>query len=52
MNDSVYDALLNTNAVIEFDVKGHVLWANQNFLALMGYDLSEIKDLHHSIFLP
>jgi PAS domain S-box-containing protein len=52
MNDSVYDALLNSNAVIEFDVEGHVLWANQNFLALMGYDLTEIKDLHHSIFLP
>lgn len=52
MNNSVYDALLNSNAVIEFDVKGQVLWANENFLSLMGYELSEIQFKHRSIFLP
>ncbi|MFS4459201.1 ATP-binding protein [Bdellovibrio sp. HCB2-146] len=52
MNDSVYDALLNSNAVVEFDVRGHILWANQNFLALMGYELDELKGRHHSVLLP
>lgn len=52
MNESVYDALLNSNAVVEFDVQGQILWANQNFLNIMGYELSEIVGQHHSIFLP
>ena len=37
-------------AVIEFDLEGHVLTANANFLALMGYELSEIVGRHHRIF--
>ncbi|WII72570.1 ATP-binding protein [Bdellovibrio sp. 22V] len=52
MNRSSYEALLDSNAVIEFDVNGHILWANQNFLNLMGYELNEIVGQHHSIFLP
>lgn len=52
MTQSVYEALLNSNAVIEFDVRGNILWANQNFLNLVGYELSEVVGKHHSIFLP
>jgi len=37
-------------AVIEFDLQGHVLQANRNFLAAMGYTLREIQGQHHSIF--
>ena len=37
-------------ALIEFDLTGRVLGANENFLALMGYDLSEIQGQHHRIF--
>lgn len=37
-------------AVIEFNLDGHVLTANRNFLAAMGYTLREIQDQHHSIF--
>lgn len=37
-------------AVIEFDLNGHVLEANRNFLAAMGYTLREIKGQHHSMF--
>lgn len=52
MTQSIYEALLNSNALIEFDVNGHILWANANFLNLMGYQLDEIVGQHHSLFLP
>lgn len=52
MAQSVYEALLNTNAIIEFDVNGHILWANKNFLNLLNYELSEIVGRHRSIFIP
>ncbi len=52
MTQSVYEALLNSNAVIEFDAEGHILWANTNFLQLLGYELDEVMGQHHSIFLP
>ncbi|MDG0815199.1 PAS domain-containing hybrid sensor histidine kinase/response regulator [Bdellovibrio svalbardensis] len=51
MNDSVFEALLNSHALVEFSVKGHILWANQNFLKLMGYEFDEIAGSPHSIFL-
>lgn len=37
-------------AVIEFDLQGNILTANQNFLDTMGYSLAEIKGQHHRIF--
>lgn len=52
MAQSIYEALLNSNAIIEFDVNGHILWANQNFLNLLSYDLYEIVGEHRSIFIP
>lgn len=52
MSHSVYEALLNSNAVIEFDVQGRILWANQNFLNLVGYELEEIVGKNRSLFLP
>ena len=39
-------------AVIEFDLEGRVLHANQNFLNIMGYSLDELKGQHHSMFVP
>jgi methyl-accepting chemotaxis protein len=38
-------------AVIEFDLKGVILNANDNFLATVGYSLEEIKGQHHSMFV-
>lgn len=52
MAQSVYEALLNSNAIIEFDVNGQILWANQNFLNLLDYEFSEIIGQHRSIFVP
>jgi methyl-accepting chemotaxis protein len=37
-------------AVIEFDLEGTVLHANENFLKCMGYSLNEIVGKHHRIF--
>jgi methyl-accepting chemotaxis protein len=44
-------ALSQTQAVIEFDLAGQVLTANENFLKAMGYALHEIQGRHHSIFV-
>ncbi|GGM67682.1 PAS domain S-box protein [Dactylosporangium sucinum] len=37
-------------AVIEFDLEGNVLRANDNFLRTMGYSMREIQAQHHSMF--
>lgn len=38
-------------AVIEFQKDGTIISANQNFLNLTGYSLSEITGRHHSLFV-
>lgn len=43
-------AIGKAQAVIEFDMQGNVLDANDNFLAVMGYDLRDIKNEHHRLF--
>jgi methyl-accepting chemotaxis protein len=42
--------LHRVQAVIEFDLKGKVLHANDNFLKAMGYTLEDIRGQHHRIF--
>ena len=49
-NASFIDALLRSTAVIEFDLTGHVLMANDQFLKAMGYSLGQAKGSHHRIF--
>jgi methyl-accepting chemotaxis protein len=49
-NEAFIDALLRSTAIIEFDLKGNVLKANDQFLRAMGYTLAQIKGKHHSIF--
>ncbi|MNX66423.1 Biofilm dispersion protein BdlA [compost metagenome] len=44
-------AIHKSQAVIEFDLDGHVLVANQNFLDAMGYSLEEIQGRHHRMFI-
>ncbi|CAB3736536.1 methyl-accepting chemotaxis protein [Achromobacter piechaudii] len=44
-------AIHKAQAVIEFDLQGHVLMANQNFLDTMGYTLDEILGQHHGLFV-
>lgn len=49
-NASFIDALLRSTAVIEFDLAGHVIMANDQFLRAMGYNLGQAKGSHHRIF--
>ena len=44
------DAISRSQAVIEFDLKGNILNANDNFCKTMGYSLDQIKGKHHSMF--
>ena len=44
-------AISKAQAVIEFDMDGTVLTANQNFLNALGYTLNEVRGQHHSMFV-
>jgi methyl-accepting chemotaxis protein len=44
-------ALYSTQAVIEFDGQGRILFANARFLDLMGYRLEALRGQHHRIFM-
>jgi methyl-accepting chemotaxis protein len=44
-------AIGKSQAVIEFNLDGTIITANQNFLATLGYSLDEIKGKHHSLFV-
>jgi len=46
------EAIGKAQAVIEFNMDGMVLDANENFLKTLGYSLGEIKGQHHSMFVP
>jgi len=44
-------AISRSQCVIEFNVDGTILTANENFLNAMGYRLEEIRGQHHRIFV-
>lgn len=44
-------AISKAQAVIEFELDGTIITANDNFLNTMGYSLEEIKGKHHRIFV-
>jgi len=44
-------ALNRSQAVIEFNLDGTVLQANDNFLKALGYSLDEVRGQHHSLFV-
>lgn len=45
------NALTRSQAIIEFDLHGNILIANDNFLNALGYSLEEVQGKHHSIFV-
>jgi methyl-accepting chemotaxis protein len=45
-------AINRAQAVIEFNLDGTIVIANENFLKAMGYSLNEIQGKHHSMFVP
>ena len=44
------NAISKAQAVIEFNLDGTVLAANENFLKTLGYSFDEIKGRHHRMF--
>jgi len=44
-------AIDRSQAVIEFDLDGKILTANENFLKTMGYELDEVLGQSHSMFV-
>jgi methyl-accepting chemotaxis protein len=44
-------AISRSQAVIEFNMDGTIIRANDNFLSAMGYTLDEVKGKHHSMFV-
>ncbi len=49
-HQNLLTALMRSTAVIEFDLSGNVLTANERFLNGMGYSLAQIQGKHHRLF--
>ncbi|HEV7434648.1 MAG TPA: PAS domain-containing methyl-accepting chemotaxis protein [Pseudorhizobium sp.] len=47
---AMMQALSTSQALIEFDPRGMILTANENFCKALGYSLAEIIGRHHRIF--
>ncbi|MCX7421900.1 MAG: PAS domain-containing methyl-accepting chemotaxis protein [Planctomycetia bacterium] len=45
------EAIYRSLAVVEFQMDGTVIGANDNFLRTLGYSLDEVKGRHHSLFV-
>jgi methyl-accepting chemotaxis protein len=52
--NAIYEGKVNAigkaQAIIEFNLDGTIINANENFLKTLGYDLREIQGKHHRIF--
>ena len=46
----ILSAMSKSQAIIEFDLEGKVLTANENFCRALGYELKEIVGNHHRMF--
>jgi len=49
--EAVVTAIQRSQAVIEFNLDGTIITANDNFLKTLGYSLSEIQGRKHSLFV-
>ena len=45
------EAISKSQAVIEFNMDGTIIYANDNFLRTLGYSLNEIRGQHHGMFV-
>lgn len=48
---AVLAAMNKSQAIIEFDLTGKILSANQNFCRVLGYDIHELIGKHHRILV-
>ncbi len=51
LNEGLVNAVNKVNAVIEFNLDGTIITANDNFLNALGYTIDEVKGRHHSMFV-
>ncbi|EAW40877.1 PAS domain protein [marine gamma proteobacterium HTCC2080] len=49
-NEALVAAIQLSQGVIEFNLDGTIISANQSFLDLMGYSFADIEGKHHKIF--
>jgi len=49
-HESLIKALMRSTAVIEFNLEGQVLTANERFLQSVGYSLEQVRGKHHRMF--
>jgi len=49
-HESLIKALMRSTAVIEFNLDGQVLTANERFLQTLGYSLEQVRGKHHRMF--
>ncbi|BBH44360.1 methyl-accepting chemotaxis protein [Pseudomonas sp. KU43P] len=49
-HESLIKALMRSTAVIEFNLEGQVLTANDRFLQTVGYSLEQVRGKHHRMF--
>ena len=49
-HESLIKALMRSTAVIEFNLDGEVLTANERFLQSVGYSLEQVRGKHHRMF--
>jgi methyl-accepting chemotaxis protein len=43
----LFQALEQSQAMILFNPDGNIIWANQNFLNVVGYTIDELSGMHH-----
>ena len=48
---AILDAMSKSQAIIEFKLDGTIITANENFCRALGYQLGEIVDKHHRMFV-
>ena len=51
LNSGMLAALSRSQAIIEFQLDGTIINANDNFLNTLGYRLDDIKGRHHRMFM-
>jgi methyl-accepting chemotaxis protein len=49
--EAIVGAIQRSQAVIEFNLDGSIITANDNFLKTLGYSLNEVQGRHHSLFV-
>lgn len=45
-------AIYKSNMVVEYDMQGRIVYANEDFLKLVGYSLAEVQDQFHTLLIP